>query len=97
MARRPREIGPFDVEWSETDPLDREVTMLKSIVDMRERMGKHPDPPSGITVMYAADGSAIGAEVSDFSERYSLPATIHVDARTPFDITVKETDGMSVA
>ena len=45
MARRPREIDPFDVEWSETDPLDREVTMLKSIVDMRERMGKHPDPP----------------------------------------------------
>lgn len=45
MARRPRGIDPFDVEWSETDPLDREVTMLKSIVEMRERLGKHADPP----------------------------------------------------
>lgn len=55
------------------------------------------DTPSGITVMYAPDGSAIGAEVSDFSERYSLPATIHVDAKSPFDISVSEADGLTVA
>ncbi|NJE80694.1 hypothetical protein E0L17_05055 [Olsenella sp. SW781] len=49
MVRTSREIDPFDVEWSETDPLDREVTMLKSIVELRERQGKHPDPPEFIS------------------------------------------------
>lgn len=76
------------------------VDMLYVLLDPNGSLaGCHfvEDTPSGITVMYAADGSAIGAEVSDFSERYSLPATIHVDARTPSDITVNEADGMSVA
>ena len=76
------------------------VDMLYVLLDPNGSLaGCHSveDTPSGITVMYVADGSAIGAEVSDFSERYSLPATIHVDARTPFDITVNEADGMSVA
>ena len=76
------------------------VDMLYVMLDQNGSLARcHSieDTPSGITVMYAADGSAIGAEVSDFSERYSLPATIHVDARTPFDITVSEADGLTVA
>lgn len=46
------------------------------------------DTPSGITVMYDRDGSVIGAEVSDFSERYSVPSTIRVDAKRPFDLRI---------
>ena len=35
------EIDPFDIEWVETDPLDREVLMLKSVKQAREFAGKH--------------------------------------------------------
>lgn len=76
------------------------VDMLYVLIDPDGNLSRcHSveDTPSGITVMYAADGSAIGAEVSDFSERYSLPATIHVDAKSPFDISVSEADGLTVA
>ena len=46
------------------------------------------DTPSGITVMYDRNGSVIGAEVSDFSERYTVPSTIRVDAKKPFDLRI---------
>lgn len=53
MARRASSsissVDPFDVEWSVTDPLDREVTMLKSIAERRERLGKHAEPPEFIS------------------------------------------------
>lgn len=38
-------VDPFDIDWTETDPLGREVTMLKPIEEAREMMGKHPVPP----------------------------------------------------
>ncbi|GEM_PF-3033507 len=38
-------IDPFDVAWSTTDPLGREVTMLKSVARAREALGKHLVPP----------------------------------------------------
>lgn len=38
-------IDPFDIDWTETDPLGREVMMLKPIEAAREMMGKHPVPP----------------------------------------------------
>ena len=52
------------------------------------------DTPSGITVMYASDGSVIGAEVPDFLERYDLPATIEVDSSNPFEIMVDSARGL---
>lgn len=52
------------------------------------------DTPSGITVMYAKDGSVVGAEVSGFLERYELPATISVDSSSPFEITVDSASGI---
>lgn len=41
--RRKRVVDPFDVDWVVTDPLGREVTMLKSIEEMRA--DKHAEPP----------------------------------------------------
>ena len=38
-------MDPFDVEWSTTDPLGREVTMFKSVARVRETLGKHVMPP----------------------------------------------------
>lgn len=38
-------VDPFDIDWTETDPLGREVMMLKPIEEAREKMGKHPVPP----------------------------------------------------
>ncbi|NJE80695.1 hypothetical protein E0L17_05060 [Olsenella sp. SW781] len=76
------------------------VDMLYVLIDPSgslSRCHSVEDTPSGITVMYSADGSAIGAEVSDFLERYSLPATIHVDAREPFDLTISEANGIGAA
>lgn len=35
------EIDPFDIEWVESDPLERDVVMLKSIKQAREFAGKH--------------------------------------------------------
>lgn len=46
------------------------------------------DTPSGITIMYDADGSVIGVEISDFSCRYSIPARIEVDAQNPFTLDI---------
>lgn len=46
------------------------------------------DTPSGITVMYDEDGFVAGAEVSDFLERYKVPSTITVDAKTPFQLRI---------
>lgn len=44
MAARPkRVIDPFDIRWTVTDPLEREVSMLRSVERARE--GKHPEPP----------------------------------------------------
>lgn len=34
-------VDPFDVEWAEDDPLGREIVLLKSTVEARERAGKH--------------------------------------------------------
>lgn len=34
-------IDPFDVAWTVTDPIGRDVFMLKSIAKMREVAGKH--------------------------------------------------------
>lgn len=55
------------------------------------------DTPSGITVMYDEDGSVIGAEISDFSERYDIPASILVDSSNPFMLSVDKADGLAVA
>lgn len=55
------------------------------------------DTPSGITVMYSADGSVVGCEVADFSERYSIPAVIKVDTKKPFELSVERADGLAVA
>lgn len=38
-------VDPFDIDWTEIDPLGREVMMLKPIEQARESMGKHPIPP----------------------------------------------------
>lgn len=38
-------VDPFDIDWTEIDPLGREVMMLKPIEQARESMGKHPVPP----------------------------------------------------
>ena len=43
-ARR-ETVDPFDVEWSTTDPRGRKVTMLKSVAEARESIGKHQVPP----------------------------------------------------
>lgn len=48
MSKRPRQVDPFDVEWTTTDPIGREVTMLKSIV--RARADKHAVPPEFLAV-----------------------------------------------
>lgn len=48
------------------------------------------DTPSGITVMYSEDGRVIGAEISDFSLRFSLPASISVDAKNPFTLDIDD-------
>lgn len=50
------------------------------------------DTPSGITVMYDREGSVIGAEVSDFSERFVVPSTIKVDAKRPFELRIDNID-----
>lgn len=42
MAKRPK-VDPFDIDWKVTDPLGRDVTMLKSIEKMRA--DKHALPP----------------------------------------------------
>lgn len=55
------------------------------------------DTPGGVTVMYSADGSVIGCEVADFSERYDLPAVVRVDAEKPFELAVTCADGLTVA
>lgn len=34
-------VDPFDIEWVESDPLDRNVVMLKSLIAARESAGKH--------------------------------------------------------
>lgn len=52
------------------------------------------DTPSGITVMYGADGSVVGAEVPDFLECYKIPATITVDSNVPFEISVDSATGL---
>lgn len=52
------------------------------------------DTPSGITVMYASDGSVVGAEIPGFLERYGLPAKIEIDSSTPFEITVDSARGL---
>lgn len=44
MASR-HSIDPFDVEWIESDPLDRDVIMLRSVHEAREGLGKHAGPP----------------------------------------------------
>ena len=38
-------VDPFDIDWTEMDPLGREVMMLKPIERARELMGKHSVPP----------------------------------------------------
>lgn len=38
-------VDPFDIDWTEIDPLGREVMMLKPVEQARESMGKHPVPP----------------------------------------------------
>ena len=38
-------VDPFDIDWTEMDPLGREVMMLKPIERARESMGKHSVPP----------------------------------------------------
>lgn len=49
------------------------------------------DTPSGITVMYDCDGSVIGVEVFDLSDKYcEMPSRIHIDARVPFDIELNQ-------
>lgn len=55
------------------------------------------DTPSGFTVMYGDDGSVIGVEVSDFSERYSVPSTIDVDAKEPFRLRVDSIEDLTAA
>ncbi|GEM_PF-5358474 len=55
------------------------------------------DTPSGITVMYDRRGAVIGAEVPDFSERFSLPAMIPVDSHNPFAISVDNAAGLTEA
>lgn len=55
------------------------------------------DTPSGITVMYDEDGSVIGAEISDFSERYDIPASIRVDSSKPFTLSVDKAEGFAAA
>lgn len=40
-----RSLDPFDIEWSEPDPLGRDVIMSKSVIRWREASGKHPFPP----------------------------------------------------
>jgi len=52
------------------------------------------DTPSGITVMYDNDGSVIGAEISDFARRYTVPTTINVDTVKPFDIVINSAEGL---
>lgn len=48
MTPRRKSVGwnvdPFDIAWSTTDPLGREVTMLKSVAKARESIGKHLVP-----------------------------------------------------
>lgn len=34
-------VDPFDIQWIESDPLDRDVAMLQSVIDAREFAGKH--------------------------------------------------------
>lgn len=46
------------------------------------------DTPSGITVNYDAAGRVLGAEISDFSANYRVPARIVVDAETPFVLDI---------
>lgn len=56
------------------------------------------DTPSGISVMYDCDGSVIGVEVFDLSEKYyEMPSRIHIDARVPFDIELNHESVSAVA
>ena len=55
------------------------------------------DMSAGITVMYDRRGAVIGAEVPDFSERFSLPAMIPVDSHNPFAISVDNAAGLTEA
>ena len=49
------------------------------------------DTPSGITVMYDDENCFAGAEIYDLSKRVqSLPATLLVDAKTPFLIKMTQ-------
>lgn len=48
------------------------------------------DTPSGITVMYGDSGEVIGAEISDFSDKFGIPASINVDAKVPFVLNIDE-------
>lgn len=34
-------VDPFDIKWTESDPIGRDAVMLKSIIDARESAGKH--------------------------------------------------------
>ncbi|MFR7671482.1 MAG: hypothetical protein ACLU0O_13105 [Collinsella sp.] len=56
------------------------------------------DTPSGVTVMYDCDGSVIGVEVFDLSDKYcEMPSRIHIDARAPFDIELNPDSVSAVA
>lgn len=56
------------------------------------------DTPSGITVMYDCDGSVIGVEVFDLSDKYyEMPSRIHIDAKAPFDIELNQDNVSAVA
>lgn len=52
-AGQPGGIDPFDVMWNTTDPLNREVVMLKSVARHRDSLGKHSMPPEHLSVMDA--------------------------------------------
>ena len=41
-------MNPYDIEWTATDPLDRRISMYKSIVDIRQ--GKHSAPPEYLSI-----------------------------------------------
>ena len=48
--------------------------------------------------MYDRDGSVIGVEVFDLSDRfYEMPSRIHIDARVPFDIELNHDNVSAVA
>lgn len=44
---------PYDIEWTATDPLERRISMYKSVIELRE--GKHDRPPEYLPIEEVRD------------------------------------------